>query len=332
MIRFLYLVIILPFVLFSCETATDGIERPDVSDVPVEVKITRLERQLFSSDSKSEINAFLQENKSFAQNFLQIDEYPHDSILVNQLSELMNNPAIDTLYQDSQKIFGDMEDIRQEFETAFRYIKYYYPDFTVPEVYTIVTGFANDLYVSDEMIVIGLDYFAGPEATYRPMEVPNYIKRRYTPGHLVPTCILLLSQQFNSSDPQDKTLLADMIYYGKSYYFTDFVMPNKPDSLIIGYTAEEMEGVNANEHVIWTHFLKNELLYENNHTVKKKYLDERPTTFEIGNKAPGRIGTWLGWQIVKAYMRENDEITLPQLMDTANARKILDQSKYRPGS
>jgi uncharacterized protein YjaZ len=84
--------------------------------------------------------------------------------------------------------------------------------------------------------------------------------------------------------------------------------------------------------VIWTHFLKNELLYENNHTVKKKYLDERPTTFEIGNKAPGRIGTWLGWQIVKAYMRENDEITLPQLMDTANARKILDQSKYRPGS
>lgn len=330
MIRVWYLVFILPLGLFSCDTTTDGIRRPDVDQVPLEVEIIRLEQQLFSSTTKNEINAFLQENKSFAQNFLQIEEYPHDSMLVNQLHALVNNPSLDTVYQESQQIFGDMEDIRQEFETAFRYIKYYYPEFRVPQIYTMVTGFSNDLYVSDEMIVIGLDYFSGPAATYRPMDVPDYIQRRYTPGHVVPTCMLLLSQQFNQSDPQDKSMLADMIYYGKSYYFTDFVMPGKPDSLIIGYTADEMAGVEANEQLIWTHFLKNELLYETNHMVKKKYLDERPTTFELGNKAPGRIGTWVGWQIVKAYMNRKDELSLPELMQTANARKILEESKYRP--
>lgn len=332
MIRFWYLIILLPFGLFSCDTATDGIERPDVSDVQVEVEIIRLEQQLFSSTSKSEINAFLQENKSFAQNFLQIGEYPHDSLLVNQLYTLMNSPGMDTLYQDSQQIFGDMEGIREDFETAFQYIKHYYPDFQVPVIYTMVTGFANDLYVSEEMIVIGLDYFSGPKASYRPAEVPEYIKRRYTPRHVVPTCMLLLSQRFNESDPAEKTMLADMIYYGKSYYFTDFVLPNTPDSLIIGYTAEEIEGVKENEHVIWTHFMQNELLYENSPTMKKKYLDERPITLEIGNKAPGRIGTWLGWQIVKAYMDRNEEVELPELMETKNAAKILEQSKYRPGS
>lgn len=330
MIRVWYLIIILPLVLFSCDTSTDGIQRPDVDQVPLEVDIIRLEQQLFSSSSKNEINAFLQENKSFAQNFLQIDQYPHDSLVVNQLHALVNNPSLDTVYQESRRIFGDMEDIRKEFETAFRYIKYYYPEFRVPQIYTMVTGFSNDLYVSDEMIVIGLDYFSGPEATYRPMDVPDYIQRRYTPGHVVPTCMLLLSQQFNQSDPQDKTMLADMIYYGKSYYFTDFVMPGKADSLIIGYTADEMAGVEANEQLIWTHFLKNELLYETNHMTKKKYLDERPTTFEVGNKAPGRIGTWLGWQIVKAYMDRKDELGLPELMQTGNARKILEESKYRP--
>lgn len=328
--RIWYLLIVLPFSLFSCDTSTNGIRRPDVGDVPLELNIIRLEQQLFSAGSRNEINAFLQENKPFARNFLQIDEYPHDSLLVNQLHALVNNPSLDTVYRESQQIFGEMDDIRQEFETAFRYIKYYYPDFRVPEIYTIVTGFSNDLYVSDEMIVIGLDYFSGPQATYRPMDVPNYIQRRYTPEHVVPTCMLLLSQQFNQSDPQDKTMLADMIYYGKSYYFTDFVMPDKADSLLIGFTANEMAGVEANEHVIWTHFLKNELLYETNHTVKKKYLDERPTTYEIGNKAPGRIGTWLGWQIVNAYMDRKESVSLPELMSTTNARQVLEESKYRP--
>lgn len=331
MIRVWYLLILLPLGLFSCDTSTDGIERPNVDNVPLEVEIIRLEQQLFSNTSKNEIRAFLQENKSFAQNFLQIDEYPHDSLLVNQLHSLVSNTSLDTVYRESQQIFGDMEAIRQEFKTAFKYIKHYYPQFQVPPIYTIVTGFSNDLYVSEDMIVIGLDYFSGPQATYRPVDVPNYIQRRYTPEHVVPTCMLLLSQQFNQSDPQDKTLLADMVYYGKSYYFTEFVMPDKPDSLLIGYTAEEMAGVKANEHAIWTHFIKNELLYETNHTLKKKYLDERPTTYEIGNKAPGRIGTWLGWQVVKAYMDRNDDTTLPELMSTANARHILEESKYRPG-
>lgn len=330
MIRVWYLVFILPLGLFSCDTSTDGIRRPDIDQVPLEVEIIRLEQQLFSSTSKNEINAFLQENKSFAQKFLQVDEYPHDSLLVNQLHALVHNPSLDTVYQESQQIFGDMEDIREEFETAFRYIKYYYPEFRVPQIYTTVTGFSNDLYVSDEIIVIGLDYFSGSAATYRPMDVPNYIQRRYTPAHVVPTCMLLLSQQFNQSDRQDKSMLADMIYYGKSYYFTDFVMPGKADSLIIGYTADEMAGVEANEPLIWTHFLQNELLYETSHMVKKKYLDERPTTFEIGNKAPGRIGTWVGWQIVKTYMNRKDELSLPELMQTGNARKILEESKYRP--
>lgn len=321
---------LLVFVLFGCGDANETIERPDVSHVPVEVKIIRLEQELFESQSRGEVKAFLQENKLFAQKFLDADQYPADSILVDQLYALVNNQSLDTVYQETQQVFEDMEGIRQDFETAFQYIKYYYPDFEAPTIYTMVTGFGKDLYISEEMIVIGLDFFLGPDASYRPVKVPNYILRRYTPRHIVPTCMLLLSQRFNQTDPQDNTLLADMIYYGKSYYFTDFVLPDTPDSVLIGYTAEEMAGVEANEKAVWTHFLSNELLYETSPVVKKKYLDERPATLEIGNKAPGRIGTWLGWQIVKSYMEERDELTLRELMEQQQARKILEEARYRP--
>lgn len=321
---------LLVFVLFGCGDSKEAIERPDVSHIPVEVNIIRLEQKLFESQSRGEVKAFLQENKLFAQNFLDAEQYPHDSILVDQLYALVNNQSLDTVYQETQEVFDNLEGVRQGFETAFQYIKYYYPDFEVPTIYTMVTGFGKDLYISEEMIVIGLDYFLGPEATYRPLEVPNYILRRYTPRHIVPTCMLLLSQRFNKADPQDNTLLADMIYYGKSYYFTDFVLPNTPDSLVIGYTDLEMAGVEVNEQRIWSHFLINELLYETSPVIKKKYLDERPATLEIGDKAPGRIGTWLGWQIVSSYMQEQEEVTLKELMEQENARKILEEARYRP--
>lgn len=330
MIRLHLFIILLCFLSLSCKDSGDGYQRPDVSDIKVNVEIVRLERKLSGLNTVGEVKAFLAENKPFAQNFLNAGQYPDDSVLAQTLLNLYQDPAFDTVYQESQKIFGDMDKIKQDFETAFKYIKYYYPKFEPPAIYTMVTGFGQDLFVSDEMIVIGLDFFSGPEATYRPVEVPAYIQRRYTPAHVVPSVVLLLSQKFNESDPESKSMLADLIYYGKSYYFTDFVLPNTADSLIIGYTAEEMAGTEVNKATIWAHFLKNELLYETSHVVKKKYLDERPNTYEIGNKAPGRIGTWLGWQIVKAFMEEQEEVKLPELMQEKKAQLILEKSKYRP--
>ena len=326
----LLLIVLLSFAFWSCQSSDGSIDRPDVSNIPVDVDIIRLEQELFNSKSKDEIKSFLEQNKLFAQNFLFLDQYPHDSVVVNQLYALINNPSLDTVYQESQQIFGDMEEIRQDFETAFKYIKYHYPGFEPPVIYTMVTGFGNDMFVSDEMIIIGLDYFLGEGATYRPLQLPDYILRRYTPKHLVPTTMLLYSQQFNKVQQEDRSMLADMIYFGKSFYFTEYVLPKAPDSLIIGYTAEEMKGLWVNEKLVWNHFLKNELLYETNHIVKKKYLDERPATLEVGNKAPGRLAQWVGWQLVRAYMDEKEEVSLQELMATVEPVKILEESDYDP--
>ncbi|MDH3710460.1 MAG: gliding motility lipoprotein GldB, partial [Cyclobacteriaceae bacterium] len=78
------------------------------------------------------------------------------------------------------------------------------------------------------------------------------------------------------------------------------------------------------------HFVEKKLLYETSHFTKKKYMDERPTTVEIGNKCPGRIGEWLGWQIVMKYMKENPQISLDQLMESEDVQGIFTQSRYKP--
>ena len=189
----------------------------------------------------------------------------------------------------------------------------------------------HDLYVSDSLIVIGLDYYLGPEAKYRPINMFQYILRRYAPEYIVPSIMLLygISSSYNHTDVSDNTVLADMIAYGKSFYFAKQMMPCTPDSVLIWYTSEEIEGVNANANVIWAHFVENEVLFETNHEVKRKYIEDRPKTYDIGDKAPGRIGTWLGWEIVRTYMKE-EGTSLPELMEEKEPQRIFKASKYRP--
>ena len=107
-------------------------------------------------------------------------------------------------------------------------------------------------------------------------------------------------------------------------------MPCTHDSLLIWYDSDELANVEENRQLLWYYFLENELLYETNHIVKQKYMDERPNVFEIGSKCPGRIGAWVGWEIVNEYSSKNDDISLQQLMANPNAHDILKGAKYNP--
>ena len=228
----------------------------------------------------------------YANQFLHVDQYPHDSLAVNYLNAFISNPASQVLQEEIGSVFGELEQLQQDLEQAFKYLRYYYPQWSIPKVYTAVTGFAgNDLYVSDSAIVIGLDYYLGEGATYRPLEFPQYILKKYRQEYIVPSIILLMSSGLNNTEVEDKSMLAEMVYYGKAYYFTSQILPKSPDSLLIGYSGIEIQDVNQNEDVIWAHFVEEQLLYETSHFIKKKYMDERPKTLEIGNKCPVELAS-----------------------------------------
>ena len=85
-----------------------------------------------------------------------------------------------------------------------------------------------------------------------------------------------------------------MVYYGKSYYFVQQVMPCLPDSTLFGYSSAQTALVEENRQLVWSHFVDNELLFENDHTLKTRYLGDRPSTVEINSKMPGQVGPVAG--------------------------------------
>lgn len=306
-------------------------EAPNISNVELSIPLNNLADDMVKLDNKNDAMDFIQENPFVADYFFERRRYGADSIVASSMVNIFSNPAYkDTLYQQVKKAFGDFTDLKAEFEQAFKYYKHYYPEVAVPALEIVLAGLQKDLFVSDSLISIAADYFLGPDAAYVPNGVPEYILMRYEKEYIVPMTMLLLTQKQNDTDQSDQTLLADMVFYGKSYYMTKMTIPCTPDSLLIGYTAKEMKDINKNEHIIWANFLENDLLYETSHFMKNKFIGERPKTFEISQQCPGRIGIWVGWQIVESYMKNNPEVTLQELMENTDAQKIFSLSKYKP--
>jgi len=313
----------------ACKKST-CIDAPDVSHINVAINIERLDKKLYKIPTKSDLRKILLDNPDFAEAFLNISQYPNPEILVDRYFNLLNSGDIDSLFREVDREFGNMDDLSLQFEEAFKHLKYYYPNIKVPKIKTVVTGIANDLFISDSLIIIGLDYYLGPEGKYQPVNIPAYILKRYQKEYLVPQIMLMYSTYFNETNYEDQTTLADMIYYGKAYHLAKNLMPCVPDSIFTGYTSFETEDIEEHEPVIWASILENEVLYDRNPYVKDKFLSERPKTIEIGEKCPGRIGRWLGWRIVDKYANQNPDISISELMKLNDAQKIFAESKYKP--
>ncbi|HEY0742230.1 MAG TPA: gliding motility lipoprotein GldB [Chryseosolibacter sp.] len=281
--------------------------------------------------SKAELVSFLTRKPMYRDYIFKRTQYPNDSVFINDVYRRITHPSFDTLLLETKRVFGDRSELLRQFDEAFTNIRYYYPDFVPPRVETVINGLDTDLFVSDSLIIVGLDSFLGPTGKYRP-QVYDYLLRQYNPENIIPSCMLLfgISPRFHKSDNADKTVLADMIAYGKSFYFAKHMLPCVPDSTFIWYTPEEIRGARSNQDLIWARLVQDEVLFSTSHMVKQKYLGERPKTLDVGPECPGRIAQFVGWQIVNAYMEEKPNVTLPELMAEANAAKIFRDSKYKP--
>jgi hypothetical protein len=323
----------LGLILWSCaekEAKEECAFTPEPTQ-PVEIQVGHFEDSIANIKSKKELVSLLTRKPIYRDFIFKRQEYPNDSVFVSEIFKKVSHPAFDTLLMEAKVVFGDGHKLEKEFEEAFTNLKYYYPDFVAPRVETVINGLDTDLYVSDSLIIVGLDSFLGKGAKYRP-NVYEYLLRQYNKENIVPSCMLIygIGNRFNKTDNTDKTVLADMIAYGKSFYFAKHLLPCVPDSTFIWYTPEEIRGSRKNQDLIWARLVNDKVLFSTSHVMKQKYLGERPKTIDVGPDCPGRIAQFIGWQIINSYMDENPEVSLSQMMNEPNPSKLFRDSKYKP--
>lgn len=114
-------------------------------------------------------------------------------------------------------------------------------------------------------------------------------------------------------------------------YLLDCFLPKASDNLKMGCTQEKIDWAIRNELSIWQYFIENELLYSNDASLNTRFIDFGPFSkfyLEADQDSPGSIGVWIGLEIVRSFM-ENNDVTLQQLM-AMDTEAIYKKSKYKP--
>lgn len=332
------------FFLFSCNNDKNDI--PDISGIKAEVSFYRFDRDIANLDSNNVaagLTKLYQQNPQlttiFLENILGLDSA---STLdgVKRFLTLSQN-----LFDTINIVFKDTREMEKQFQEAFRYIKYYYPQYKVPAVYT-VAGPMDALAQSDYgltpdflrpgLMGISLQFYLGKDfSVYQdPFFIQNvaplYRSRRFSKEYIIADAMQLVVNDLFPDQSSGKPLIEQMVEKGKQWYLLDKFLPTTPDSVKTGYTKLQLDWCSKNEGMIWAYIYKNEDLQSLNPAVLQTYIGEAPFTQGMPQDySPGNIGQWIGWQIVKKFAEKNSGLKPEEIMKTA-ATKIIEEAKYKP--
>jgi hypothetical protein len=113
-------------------------------------------------------------------------------------------------------------------------------------------------------------------------------------------------------------------------FYVKSMLPHQPDSLIMGFSDEEMNFCLNNEAEMWEYLVENKLLFETDRMTIRKFTGVGPFTKDFTSESPARAAVWIGWRIVEAYSRKNPHIGLKEIMNEKDYQKILTISEYNP--
>jgi len=314
---------------------------PDVSSIKVDLKIQRFEKDFYSVDTNQldkSLQILYQKYPEFLQDYIyNIQAWePHTDSVLKYCKFFIRDSFYQSMYRYAQEKFKSMDDIKGQVELGLKYVKYYYPKYKTP---TTITTFIGPLEgtgnaLTNSGFAIGLQSYLGKDfpayhTSYIADVYPEYKSRRFEPQYIAVNCMWNIINDMYPQKNTGRPLIEQMIEAGKRYYLLDAFLPTTADTLKMGYTAKQLKGCYDNEKGIWAFFIQNNLLYETELNLIGQFVNDGPNTPEISQEAPGFIGQFIGWQIVKKWMDKNDKKTLDELMQTPS-KQIFDEAKYKP--
>lgn len=238
-----------------------------------------------------------------------------------------------SLLDTVNKAFPDTKKYDDWLKQSFQYIKYYDSTFELPQhIYYFVSGLNGLTAVlqSDKNMGIGLDMFMGQDFfPYVQLNISSFATIRMTPDNIpVWACRAIYEDKYPFS-PEGKNLLELMIEKGKELYFLEKAAPYLKEEVRFGFTPEQMQWCKENEALIYNFFIQNNMLFDHNLQKTMRYVSDGPSSAGMPPESPGNTGSYVGWSIVKKYA-EHNKVSIPQLLATKDARKILDGAQYKP--
>ncbi|MEQ1552921.1 MAG: hypothetical protein ABL929_02015 [Ferruginibacter sp.] len=322
---------------FSCNNK----KIPNVSHIKIDIKTQRFEDSFFAIDSNKmaiQLDKLVEDYPSFGKLFL-IDILGVDPRWsIDTTANYLNayKAYSKTLYDSSKKYFSDFSIYEKQIKKGLQYVHYYYPKYKLPTKIITFIGPANGSGdgIGTDFLSIGLQAHLGKDfPLYKNDDVrntyPDYVSARFTPDYIAINCMKNIVDDIYPPNNDDKRLLVQIIDRGKRLFLLNSFLPDEEPYKLIGYTKQQMQDCIKNEPGIWNLFIQNNFLQTADNSLIRNYVSEGPKTQELGEGAPGNIGSFAGWQIVNKFAAKYPEIMPDSLMEIDN-EIIYQKAKYKP--
>lgn len=327
------IVVLVLLVLFVSCSKTTGYEKKLNVDCrnlePQKVDVFEYNKALFAIDT-ADFEAGIQAIRPQFQALLGDTLESYEMVY---LKEFVTDTFIMRINELVEESFPDSDAVSDKVKGVYQHFKYYYPEMTMPPTFTYVSGINFDngpVMISPEAVMISLDfYLSNKDLMYDKVGMPRYVSRRCQPASLTKDLAEAMYYSYVFMDVKAKNVLKEMIDRGKKYYFIEAMDPTLNDSVLLGYSSQQMEWAQDNEGQIWATIVGNNMLYANGFEQYRVLFNDGPFTAAFSDSAPARLGDFVGLQIVRSFMSNNDE-SLQSLMQMTDYQDILQRSQYKP--
>ena len=230
----------------------------------------------------------------------------------------------------AQEIFADVSSLQKALNTGLSRLHYLYPEWEIPTVYMFVSGFNSSVMYYENIMGLGVDMYLGSDYPYYNQVVYNYQKQTMRKECVVGDLLSMYVAYHIPYNSKYNRLLEQMIFRGKQMFLLAQLLPDEPEWEVIGYSKEQWDWCEMYERGIWNRIMEKRDLFKTESMVLNSYMNDGPFTAEISQESPGRLGLWVGWRIVDSYMRNNENVSIQELINEGDAQKILEQSFYKP--
>ncbi len=331
-------IFLISILLFGCNHKK---HIPDVSGIKIDLATQRFEQDFFKLDSAHLYNQLEQlqaEYPSFGENFVVkiLNANPHwpADTMNMYVGGFLNSYR--KIYQDAENKIKNFSTYEKEIRQGLQFVKYYFPEYKTPNKIITYIGPADGYgdALTDDAFLIGLQHHLGKNHPIYKTEMvqefyPEYLTQRFEPDYIAINCMKNVVNDIFPEKEDERALIYQMIDKGKRLYMLSCFLPETDEYKLIGYSSSQMKDCYKHEALIWSFFTKSGYLQQTDKDAIKNFIDESPKTAELGEDAPGNIGSFCGWQIVKKYMEKHPEIALSQLLKLDN-EKIMQDVKYKP--
>lgn len=304
--------------IMSC--SSDSKLEAEIAEVDVKVRIDRFDEKF--------ANGSAQDLPDLKKNYPYL--FPtqfSDSVWIDRMQDSLHQ----VMAKEIDQKFSDFKHDTIAIHQLFQHVKYYFPEFTPVKIITVNSDvdYRNRIIYADTLMLVGLDNYLGADHEFY-KGIQQFIRANFEKERVVIDMAKAISRSTIKATPS-RDFLSKIVYYGKLYYVMSNFLPKVEDSQIIGYSQDQWQWSLTNEEYIWRYFISNELLFSTDSKLDDRFIDPAPFSkfyLELDNESPGRLGQFIGWRIVDAYMK-NNEVSLHELLGES-AASLFKKSQYKP--